>query len=108
MVDTKDHDRAVRELTRVSFLMGFCIILAWSPEEAGRYLEVFKAFENKGAELIKERAAPTKMERIASALTAIKPVNKTDAMNLMAAFGVSLVPPATPADALLGRRWPVS
>lgn len=87
LIDTKDHQRALRELTRVSFLLNFTIVLAWNLEEAGRYIETFKAYENKSPELIKEKPAGTDEERAVAALTAIKSVNKTDAQSLIAQFG---------------------
>lgn len=33
--------------------MGFTLICAWSLAEAARYLETYKAYENKGAKIIK-------------------------------------------------------
>ena len=31
------------------------LVLTWSCEESGRYLETFKTYENKDADLIKEK-----------------------------------------------------
>lgn len=31
------------------------LILAWSPEEAGRYLETYKSYEHKPIDALKER-----------------------------------------------------
>lgn len=87
LIDSKDHQRALRELTRVSFLLNFTIVLAWNLEEAGRYIETFKAYENKSPDSIKEKPAGTDEERAVAALTAIKSVNKTDAQSLIAQFG---------------------
>lgn len=86
MIDTKDHTKAMRELTRVSVLLEFTIVLAWSLEEAGRYIETFKAYENKSPDAIKEKPAASDAERMISSLTSIKSVNKTDAYTLMSNF----------------------
>lgn len=79
LVDTKDHTKILRELTRVSVLLDFTIILAWSMEETGRYIETFKAYETKSADSIKEKQATTDQDRVIEALTKISSVNKTDA-----------------------------
>jgi len=47
---------------RVSVSLDFTLILSWSSEEAGRYLETFKSFENKSADLITEKAGSTPFE----------------------------------------------
>ncbi len=86
MIDTKDHEKTLRELTRISILLEFTIVLAWNIEEAGRYIETFKAYENKTPDAIKEKPAASNTERIVQALTNIKSVNKTDAYTLMATF----------------------
>jgi hypothetical protein len=47
---------------RVSVSLDFTLILAWSSEEAGRYLETFKSYENKSADLISEKVGNTSFE----------------------------------------------
>jgi DNA excision repair protein ERCC-1 len=47
---------------RVSISLDFTLILSWTSEEAGRYLETFKSFENKPADLISEKAGNTPFE----------------------------------------------
>lgn len=58
-------------------------------EEAGAYIERYKAFEHKAPDLIKERVDDDYMSRLNSALTNIKGVNKTDVVTLATNFGVS-------------------
>ena len=58
----KDHGKSLRELMRVSVSLDFSLILSWSSEEAGRYLETFKMYENKPADMIKEKAGTTPFE----------------------------------------------
>lgn len=47
---------------RVSVSLDFSLILSWSSEEAGRYLETFKVYENKPADLITEKTGNTPFE----------------------------------------------
>lgn len=86
LVDTKDHHRAIRELTRVCVILDFTVVLAWSLEEAGRYIETFKAFETKTPDAIKEKPAASNHERLVQSLTSIQAVNKTDAQTLLTNF----------------------
>lgn len=47
---------------RVSVSLDYTLILSWTSEEAGRYLETFKIYENKPADLISEKAGTTPFE----------------------------------------------
>lgn len=49
---------------RVSVALDFSLILSWSSEEAGRYLETFKAYEHKSADLISEKTGTTSFEMV--------------------------------------------
>ena len=64
LVDTGDHVKALRELTRISVILEFTVVLAWSNEEAARYLETFKAFEHKTADAIKPKTGNTVLDRV--------------------------------------------
>lgn len=64
LVDTPDYAKGIRELTRVSVVMDFCLLLSWSNEEAGRYLETFKAFEHKTPDAIKARTGESSLEKV--------------------------------------------
>lgn len=46
---------ALKNITRVCLLTNFTLILAWSPEEAGKIIETYKMLENKPPDLIRER-----------------------------------------------------
>lgn len=63
--------------------------MAWSAEEAGRYLELYKSFERKGPDLIKERTEKDYMSQLNNVLTSVRGVNKTDVLTLTTNFGVS-------------------
>lgn len=59
-----------------------------SPEEAGYYLSVYKQFEHKPPDLIKERVDKDYNSMLRSALTSISKVNKTDVEILRTSVGV--------------------
>lgn len=98
LVDTGDHAKVIRELTRVSVALDYCVVLAWTNEEAGRYMETFKAFENKTSDAIKARPGETTLGKVfqnenfsftlqvSSVLTNIRSVNKTDVLTLTTHF----------------------
>uniref|UniRef100_A0A8V5GZC5 DNA excision repair protein ERCC-1 n=1 Tax=Melopsittacus undulatus TaxID=13146 RepID=A0A8V5GZC5_MELUD len=83
-VDVKDPQRALMDLAKICVLSDCTLLLAWSPEEAARYLETFKAFEQKPPDLLRERRERGFMS---DCLTSIKAVNRTDALSLLSTFG---------------------
>ncbi|XP_040313341.1 DNA excision repair protein ERCC-1 isoform X2 [Herpailurus yagouaroundi] len=58
-----------------------------SPEEAGRYLETYKAYEQKPADLLMEKLEQDFVARVTECLTTVKSVNKTDSQTLLTTFG---------------------
>ncbi|KAI8617929.1 restriction endonuclease type II-like protein [Chytriomyces sp. MP71] len=87
VVDVEDHQQPIRELTRACIVAGYTLVLAWSLEEAGRYVETFKAFEFKSPDLIKEKVVGDAFTKVSECLVQIKSVNKTDALTLVSTFG---------------------
>lgn len=85
-VDGPDHVRAIRELTRASVVLEFCVLLAWSNEEAARYIETFKAYELRSADALRTRTGERPYDKLAHALTRIRPLNKTDVSTLATVF----------------------
>jgi len=64
------------------------LLLCWSWEEAARYLETFKVYENKQPTSIQERVNEDYLARFSSCLTSsVRSVNKTDATTLASNFG---------------------
>lgn len=61
--------------------------LPLSPEEAGRYLETYKAYEQKPADLLMEKLEQDFVSRVTECLTTVKSVNKTDSQTLLTTFG---------------------
>jgi DNA excision repair protein ERCC-1 len=86
-VDAENYHDAVREINRIAILSDFTLMLCWSLEEAGRYLESYKAFENTGADLIRERVENDYLAKMTDCLTNIRSVNKTDVLTLLSNFG---------------------
>lgn len=86
LVDTGDFTKSLRELHRVSIVLNFTVVLAWSNEEAGRYLETFKAFEHKPADAIRVKAGTTSVEKLHAVLSNVRSVNKTNVLSLATQF----------------------
>ncbi|XP_055524808.1 DNA excision repair protein ERCC-1 [Wyeomyia smithii] len=86
-VDIQDPHNALKHLTRICLLADLTLMLAWNAEEAGRIVETYKMLEHKPADLIMERPGKNPYEQLVSALTTIKPVNKSDAMTLTQNYG---------------------
>uniref|UniRef100_A0A8D0DSV5 DNA excision repair protein ERCC-1 n=1 Tax=Salvator merianae TaxID=96440 RepID=A0A8D0DSV5_SALMN len=86
-VDVKDPHQALKELAKICILADCTLMLAWSPEEAGRYLETYKAYEQKPADLLKEKVDRDYLSKATDCLTSVKSVNKTDTLSLLSTFG---------------------
>ncbi|KAJ1892025.1 ssDNA endonuclease and repair protein rad10 [Coemansia sp. IMI 209127] len=85
--DTDDSKLPLREINRVALLGNMTILLAWSLDEAGRYIEALKMYEHRPPDAIKERIEDTYMGRLSNALTSVRSVNKTDVLTLASNFG---------------------
>ncbi|XP_055841484.1 DNA excision repair protein ERCC-1 [Episyrphus balteatus] len=86
-VDIPEPHKALKSLTRISLLADLTLMLAWNAEEAGKIIETYKLFENKPPDMIMERPDADPHAKLVTALTNIKPVNKTDAVSLLQNFG---------------------
>ena len=87
LVDSEDAERTVLEVTRTTALHDVTLILAWSVPEAARYLETFRAYARKPADMIKERSDGAFTSLLAECLTIVRPLNKTDVATLHSTFG---------------------
>lgn len=85
-VDIKDPHYALKNLTRICILANMTLILAWSPEEAGKIIETYKIYENKPPDNVMGKSESSPYIKVSQALTAIKPVNKTDVTTLLSRF----------------------
>lgn len=86
-VDMPDAEEELAQLASLALYNEYTLLCAFSPAEAGRYLETLKAYEHKGAALIQERSEGTYLPRAQEAITTIRSVNKTDTINLLGHFG---------------------
>ncbi len=85
--DVNDHQAAVKELTKIALINNLTVMMAWSAEEAGKYIETFKQFENKSPEVIKERVSDDYLSQLNAVLTSVRGLNKTDVMTLASNLG---------------------
>lgn len=90
LVDNRHPEQTIRELTRVSTMLHFTLVLAWTEHEAARYLETFKSFEHKPANAIRARDPENDAQRMVRVLTAVPRVTKSDALGLIGQFGGTL------------------
>lgn len=88
MCDITNHEAPIRELTRVCLGANMTIMVCWDAPEAARTLALFKTFEKRPPDLIKERVDSSHMAHLTAALTAVKGINKTDVTTLTTTFGV--------------------
>lgn len=86
-IDIKEPQHLLRELSKICILADCTLILAFSTEEAGRYLESYKVYENKPPDAIMEKTDQNFMAKMTDCLTNIKSVNKTDVATLISTFG---------------------
>ncbi|CAA9958407.1 Mating-type switching protein swi10 [Pyrenophora teres f. maculata] len=87
MVDIENHEDPLRELSKMSLVNNVTVMLCWSAQEAGRYLELFKTFENAAPTSIRAQQARTYAENMVDFITVPRSINKTDAVGLVSNFG---------------------
>lgn len=98
-VDVTDNQTFIRELTKLTMDNNITIIISWSVEESGRYIETFKSYENKPPDLIKEKIDNDYYSKLTDFLTQVKSVNKTDVLTLISNYGtVKRIVQATPTS----------
>ncbi len=87
MVDIANHEEALKELSKTSMINNLTLVLCWSAQEAGRYLELFKSYEHASPASIRAHQAETYQESLTEFVTTPRTINKTDAASLIANFG---------------------
>ncbi|MPC08040.1 DNA excision repair protein ERCC-1 [Portunus trituberculatus] len=87
LVDVKEPHHELKQLTKICFLAEMTLMLAWSQEEAGRMIEVYKIYENKPPDMIMEKQDSNPYSMLIDALTSVRSINRTDAMTLLSTFG---------------------
>ena len=86
LVDVDDNANILLFLNRLAVVHNLTLILAWSEEEAARYLETYKAFDGKDATSIQKREQSDFVDQAVDFLTTVRSVNKTDSTQLLAQF----------------------
>ena len=87
MVDIQNHEEPLKELSKTSLVNNLTLILCWSAQEAGRYLELFKSYEHASPSSIRAHQATSHKESLFDFITAPRNINKTDAVSLVSNFG---------------------
>lgn len=87
MVDIQNHEESLKELSKTSLINNLTLILCWSAQEAGRYLELYKSYEHASPTSIRAHQATTYPEKLVEFITVPRSINKTDAVSLVSAFG---------------------
>lgn len=87
LIDSDDAERPVLQVTRAATTHDATAVLAWSVPEAARYLETFRAYARKPADMIRERSDGSFLSQLTDVLTTVRPLNKTDVATLHATFG---------------------
>lgn len=63
-VDVKESAAALKHLTRICLLADLTLMLAWTPEEAGKIIETYKLFENRSADFIMEKTESDSYQKV--------------------------------------------
>lgn len=106
MVDIQNHEESIKELTKTSIINNVTIILCWSAQEAGHYLEMYKTYEFAQPTSIKAHQSTTYSDRLVDFITVPKGINKTDAVGLVSNFGsIRTAVNARPEEVALIAGW---
>ncbi|KAL8765361.1 MAG: hypothetical protein Q9209_007547 [Squamulea sp. 1 TL-2023] len=87
MVDIQNHEEPLKELSKTSMVNNLTLILCWSAQEAGRYLELFKSYEHASPTSIKAHQSTSYRDKLVEFVTTPRSINTTDATSLISAFG---------------------
>ncbi|KAI4120767.1 MAG: hypothetical protein LQ338_006776 [Usnochroma carphineum] len=87
MVDIQNHEEPLKELSKTSMVNNLTLILCWSAQEAGRYLELYKSYEHASPTSIRAHQSTTYRDKLVEFVTTPRSINTTDATSLISAFG---------------------
>ncbi|KAL9597509.1 MAG: hypothetical protein Q9219_005091 [cf. Caloplaca sp. 3 TL-2023] len=87
MVDIQNHEEPLKELSKTSMINNLTLILCWSAQEAGRYLELYKSYEHASPNSIKAHQSTSYRDKLVEFVTTPRSINTTDATSLISAFG---------------------
>lgn len=87
LVDIQNHEESLKELSKTSLINNLTLILCWSAQEAGHYLELYKSYEHAAPTSIRAQQATSYSEKLVEFITVPRSINKTDAVGLVSNFG---------------------
>lgn len=87
LVDVPEGQHSINELSKIAVVNELTLMLAWSHEEAARYLETYKTYENKPPDQLQSRHSEDYLTQLTTCLTTVRAVNKTDVVTLVTTFG---------------------
>ncbi|PNS19795.1 Asparagine synthetase domain-containing protein [Sphaceloma murrayae] len=106
LVDIDNHEDPLKELSKTSLINNVTVILSWSSQEAGRYLELYKNYEHAAPTSIKGIQSTTYSDQLVDFVTVPRGINKTDAVSLVATFGsIKTAINARPEEIALISGW---
>ena len=106
MVDINNHEEPLKELSKTSLINNVTLILCWSAQEAGRYLELFKSYERAAPTSIRAHQSTSYSDKLVEFITVPRSINKTDAVSLVSTFGsVRTAVNAAPEEISLVAGW---
>jgi len=86
LVDVKDCQNTINDLTSLCLIFDMTLLLAFSNAEAATYLETFKAYENKPVDSLKRQQSANTGARSVEVLSSIMKINSTDGLTLISNF----------------------
>ncbi|OAV98961.1 hypothetical protein PTTG_02475 [Puccinia triticina 1-1 BBBD Race 1] len=86
LCDSNDHEAVLKDITKTCMINEFTLIVGWSNSEIARYIQLFKSFEKRPPDLIKEKIDDDYMSRLTNVLTTVRGLNKTDVLTLATNF----------------------
>lgn len=86
LVDVKEPAEIVKELAKAALVFDMTLLLAFSSEEAGMYIQTFKSFRSKPADMIKKKSKKEFAARLAETFSFVKSVNSTDSHMVLSHF----------------------
>lgn len=87
LVDIDNCVATLLFLNKFAVINNLTLILAWSNEEAARYLETTKYFYGKDASSIRKKDQNDFIDQVCDILSSIHTINRTDSTQLMTQFG---------------------
>jgi len=91
LIDHMEFEAYLKELAKACILASVTLMCAWSFEEAGRIIDMYKMYEFTQDDMISGRQEGTetksRFNSVVEALSSAKTVSKTDAVSLISLFG---------------------